>query len=314
MSGVFEKLPLLMSNRSRNIIVTCGTSQIESKYATSTLSISETQIETLKQSAVQLSDHTIAQVADSKFEDRKTQQLFNEIYGKLAVRWGDLDSRVWTNPDQRRRNCFGAELSSLVLMRKQYDYDLGRYSFWEASDRLTILYSDTLLGVFSAALLCKLASEQWKMGTVDWAFRPDGPQPAHPPRVRAIRVPGLFEDVEDPKAMDDELVNRLRDAMHPRSSVCDDAIVFTGGFKFMIPILTAFAMAHGIKLYYRYEKVYDIRSTIIPSDYREAIRKAAEQVRAAQARDNPIQRAMSIQIDPPGQLLEKEAIGPGPPI
>ena len=303
-----------MSNLSRNIIVTCGTSQIESKYATRALPISETQIETLKQSAVRLSDDSIAQVADSKFEDRKTQQLFNEVYGKLSDRWDQLDARVWMNPSQRRTNLFGAELSSLVLMRKQHDYDLGRYGFWEASDRLTVLFSDTLPGVFSAALLCKLASERWNMGAVNWAFRPDGPQPAHPPRLRAIRVPGLFEDVEDPKAMDGELVKRLRDAMLPRSSVCDDAIVFTGGFKFMIPILTAFALAHGIKLYYRYEKVYDIRSTVVPSHYREAIQKAAERAPAAQAPDNPIQWAMSIQIDPPGQALDRQPIGPGPTI
>ena len=65
-----------------------------------------------------------------------------------------------------------------------------------------MLYSDTLTGAFCAALLCRLASEKWEVGPVDWAFKP---KPVRPPAIQrigdpdAIRVEGLSEEVADPQ-------------------------------------------------------------------------------------------------------------------
>ena len=89
---------------------------------------------------------------------------------------------------------------------------------------------------------------------------------------------GLSEEVANPRAVDDVFIDRIQDAMGPRSDVGDDAIVYTGGFKFMIPIVTAFAMAHEVDLYYRYEKVYQIRKTHVPRNFSEGIKAAFQNV------------------------------------
>jgi CRISPR-associated protein (Cas_APE2256) len=286
---------LSMSTFARNIIVTCGTSQLD--LVPKSWKDMADKLQTLDEKT-QIAEDTVKHIAEATFS--VTVELFQKEYGFLSKEWQHLDDRVWKGKkNELKNNPFGAEVSSLVLMLKEPDPDLGRYGFDPQADRLTVLYSDTLTGAFCAALLCRLASEQWLMGPVDWAFRP-GPQPASH-RIRAIRVEGLSEEVADPQRVDNVFTDRIQDAMRPRSDVGADAIVYTGGFKFMIPILTAFAIAHEVDLYYRYEKVYQIRKTHVPPIFSEGIKRAFMNVPEAEKSGNPILRAIGSEIGPPGQ-------------
>ncbi len=290
-----------MPTFARNIIVTCGTSQLDlarkkfEKLADKLQSDEKTPI----------AEETVKQIAEATFND--TKQLFQKEYDFLSETWTQLDKRVWSGSKaERDNNPFGAEVSSLVLMLKEWEPHLSRYGFDPQADRLTVLYSDTLTGAFCAALLCRLASEKWEMGQVDWAFKP---KPVSPPaiqqlgapRIRAIRVEGLSEEVADPQSVDNVFTDRIQDAMRPRSDVGADAIVYTGGFKFMIPIVTAFAIAHDVDLYYRYEKVYQIRKTHVPPIFSEGIKRAFMNVPEAEKSGNPFLRAIGSEIGPPGQ-------------
>ncbi len=299
-----ERLP--MPTFARNIIVTCGTSQLELVDLNS--KSLEDKLQRLDEKT-QIAEDTLKQIAEGTFGG--TVELFQREYGRLSGIWTQLDKRVWSgSKTERDNNPFGAEVSSLVLMRKEWDQDLGRYGFDPQADRLTVLYSDTLTGAFCAALLCRLASEKWEVGPVDWAFNPNLQTASQ--RIRAIRVEGLSEEVANPRAVDDVFIDRIQDAMEPRSDVGDDAIVYTGGFKFMIPIVTAFAMAHGVNLYYRYEKVYQVRKTHVPETIANAIKAAFQNVPASERVDNPILKPMGLDIKPPGQTCHRKPIPIGP--
>ena len=61
----------------------------------------------------------------------------------------------------------------------------------------------------------------------------------------------------------------------------------------MIPIVTAFAIAHDVDLYYRYEKVYQIRKTHVPPIFSERDQeRPSMNVPEAEKSGNPFLRAI----------------------
>lgn len=230
----------------RNLIVTCGTSQLGKEKLLNLIHPEEWD---------RLVDGEIGPMIDRDDDpDDRFQPgniagefaAFERIKDSLLGKWGelgDLESlRELNNP-------FGAELTTMQLMLGDDDGNMGRKAFDPKLDHLTILSSETEAGVFCAVLLAAVVCDPR-----GWGMDPN--------RIHDRRVPGLKEAVDDPRKVDQAIYAQLLEAR--KTDAHTHAIVYTGGFKATIPALTIAGLVLDMKLYSRFERSPKLRVTDVP--------------------------------------------------
>ena len=239
-------------NTSRNIIVTCGTSQIGIDKIVDLPGLSESRDMSERLSDMHLAPGDMEGWTLAEIEHQEPD--FNPLKTALVGIWGTLEEAV---KRVEEANPFGAELSTLELMRNRYEDGLRRNAFDPREDQLSILWSDTKVGAFCAALLRSLVCDPrgWNMDVQ---------------RVHDRRVPGLRERPEKVDEVDANLIDQLRASL--RDDTLSEALVYSGGFKASVPILTIFAIfRRGMTLYARYEESTELRITDFPDDLMDAL-------------------------------------------
>ena len=224
---------------ARNIIVTCGTSQIEgekldiiSKYAERGFCDRAKNIR--KAGKEGITDGCFGDFID---ETTKDGSYCKEMADILAAKWDAIDEYIG-----EEGNPFGAEICTLYKMTQEKPS-----AFEPGMDQIAILYSDTEPGAFCAAILYNLL-------THNNAFR------MSLERIKHKRISKLREVPVDVS----EAEKNVREALfRARNDEVPNAFVMTGGFKSIIPMLTICAIVNDDPIYYLFERSDELRCLIL---------------------------------------------------
>jgi len=277
----------------RNLIVTCGTSQISSERVQalgipnrdafdSRLRRSDERV--VEQSAMYEGLDPLLVKFLSPFNESGSiritplnqffENLKNRLFENTRALLEGVDSQAASRIFERwfegmrpgQTQLLGAELATLGVMRYTKEERLdkeegldGRNSFMPDRDHVTLLWSDTLAGAFCASTVRQfLLEKKWIRDS------------AH---LSAIRIEGLKEQVEFGKAevVDGNIRKALEDAVLHAPPVDKHVIVYSGGFKSLIPMLTLFGQANQINLYCLFENSTILRRTYFPSDSQKLV-------------------------------------------
>lgn len=240
----------------RNLIVTCGTSQIEQRRlqkakdaALINKVIKEKRSEEKTwQSLFEYTENV--QKPAQGIDDQFIQQLISQQTGKqltgegqfcktlsdgLVRRWGKINDDIG-----KLDNPFGAEISTLHKMKTTSP------SFFDpATDSVVLLYSDTGGGAFCAGVLYHLLTHQQVYAM---------PQN----NITCKRIPELREEPRNVVVAEDETRKALLRARKKQEGI-KNIFVMTGGFKSTLPILTVIAVLYGEPIYYLFERSKELR-------------------------------------------------------
>jgi len=235
-------------NTSRNIIVTCGTSQVEAaKVAYVLRKAREVRLPSWTAAREYLRNLQMTKSPaqwDTWWRNDPDACAYSQVFADvLAACWeqiGNLDDLI-----KNERNFFGAEISTLYKMFQE-----SPPVFNPRRDRLVLLYSDTQIGAFCVSIL-------WRLLIHEQAWKMRGEQ------IAIERVPELREEPTDAQAAERELVQAILD--NHQEDGCN-AFVITGGFKSVIPIITVYALVYGDDLYYLFEKSTQLLKLTLPAE------------------------------------------------
>jgi hypothetical protein len=211
----------------RNLIVTCGTSQIQlNKFPESSL---KTKLDRF--TATKLNSPDIVLPDESYLEDGEIVAFVEEVADFISLQWEKRSSLIGA-----RGNIFGAEISTLVAMELQ----AGSYQWDPATDEIILIASQSKSGLFSAGIISKIVEKGWKIS---------------PSRIRIKMVPGLNYDATDPDVAMYQFAVIIGESLresHPKEEI-KNIFVGSGGFKSSLPLLTIYSFLFGIKLVYTFE-------------------------------------------------------------
>lgn len=211
---------------TQNIIITCGTSQLDDEKTGIIGTDLRTDLERWDNRGSQPSDETWT----------AHQGLLNYFLNHLH------EEEQWIHcRENGHNNPYGAEIATLVKLQ-----DRGGGAGWDpAQDRLVILSSQTCKGYISARLLRELLISQFHAENV----------------VGPVIVEGLKELPESERAADNallgfaETVKTYIDPNNPgRPPNSRDLFVATGGFKAVLPCLSLYSLIMGIEMVYLFEQ------------------------------------------------------------
>ena len=154
-----------------------------------------------------------------------------------------------------RTEKLGAELATLGVMIYTEEREItDRFSFMPGQDRITLLWSDTLAGAFCVSIVRQFLLEK------KWV-----PEPTY---LRAIRIEGLTERVDIPmqEIADRRILQAVKEAVSNSPPVDEHVLVYSGGFKSVIPMLTLYARPKKINLYCLFENSTILRRTYFRPD------------------------------------------------
>jgi putative CRISPR-associated protein (TIGR02619 family) len=213
---------------ARNLIITCGTSQIEEERLrfikdSFSLSCPWTDVRT---SVAPRSDPPQQESAFDEFERKPDFQALVDA----------LSAEAWKNRQRyvgQENNPFGAEISTLVLM-EQHD------NWHPTEDHIVLLSSATDECVYCTALVATLLRN--KAGV-------DGQ------KISKKIVPKLNENPENVEETTKHLAKLLAEEIYyAEDEGLQNVLAITGGYKAVIPCLTVFSLVFGIEMYYLFEK------------------------------------------------------------
>jgi len=210
----------------RNLLVTCGTSQISP----------------LKFKSDGMDEELKSYITDLKSSLQGSLPLLNDLDQLPVLEKAEHISRVVLKYWDRRHelkglsSIFGAEISTLASMEAK-----GDDFYWNPeTDHITLIATQSITGLFAALAVQKIISSGWKVPNDQISIR-------------------MVEDLnENPKDLDQAMYNL---AYHIGESLKESSVndkwenrfIASGGFKSIMPCLTLFSFLFGIKLIYTYE-------------------------------------------------------------
>jgi hypothetical protein len=224
-----------------NLIVTCGTSQIELEK------IDLINKKSLLNKRLKYSDfdRSEGKVSKTDFDNyRQNNPAVETICAALKSSWPPLRSPS----DKPKDNPFGAELSTLALMKAA--------NVWSSEeDSISLIASDTRAGVICAAIIARFL-EQAVGVRADQTIPVCGSNTRPPAKSKQTGLicfsiaAGVKETTDSPgdaqRSLAQCAVNALDEHGHNR-------LVITGGFKSMLPAMTVTAFVFGLRLFYLFE-------------------------------------------------------------
>ena len=231
---------------ANNLIVTCGTSQIDAERIAGIGDLRKRQRKPRLEEASydRLRQDSAKLVHDGYFDAAENEPEFKQLQVILEDNWAERHALV-----SRSDNPFGAELSTLIMME-------AKQRWMPQVDQVTILTSETKPGAWCGAMVQQVL--QGQMGVKDAQCR---------------IVPGLRETPADPNGAVGNLARKLLEHLKPRQK---NIIVMTGGFKSVIPCLTIFSLVFGAELIYRFEnsdKLQNLQARFAEPDDEKVWRK-----------------------------------------
>ena len=253
---------------SRNLIVTCGTSQIEKRKLNCIIKQegreAHRKLYPLKDYAKKVLEATSEGISDNYFqqvigksEGNPTEQAKHcqTLVDALVNQWPNIDKVIGT-----RYNPFGAEISTLAKMAKQGPRKRDNPSEFEEpvfnpqQDKIVLLYSDTLPGAFCAGIFYKLLTH-----SDTWSIPPN--------HVDAKRIAELREEPRNVMEAEYNLCKALLGARKEQDEI-QNLFVMTGGFKSIVPTLTVYALIYFDDIYYLFERSKELRRLNLPGEVR----------------------------------------------
>ena len=212
----------------RNLIVTCGISQIfrNKLILLNVISGNEEEIT----SKYQQFNNEIKDI-NPETPGPGSIHWMEEIMTALKVQWGEYLKDP--KPDHIARY-FGSEVSTLIAMLNSPG------SEWDpACDRFVLLASDSTTGLFSAMTLKKILID---------LFQVQG-------EVQVKVVNGLNERPSNPKTALNCLAENVNFHLldSDKSIRWYNVLVATGGFRSVMPCMTIFSLLYGLRLVYLFE-------------------------------------------------------------
>jgi hypothetical protein len=285
--------------RRQNIVVTCGTSQIEDKRRSALEVVPRSQkVETCNnllnqdkygffgvdspqafvEAVLRQNTHvpqlagTIALIQDLETKlGEKLKRVIQPGASAQGALPGPFNAQALEKMLTTAKNPFGAELSTLFLMES-------RKRFIPKADRVTVVSSDTPGGLFSACLLCRILQVYRGLGAIEPFLGDDRRVKllGSNSRLRVMYVRGLQGEAGNLGDVDTDVELRqcLEDAMEPNRSEYDQSLVYTGGYKGTIPTLVEFALEHACATYYKHERSRRVKEKSYPQALAEAFRSA----------------------------------------
>ncbi|QQS46600.1 MAG: hypothetical protein IPM66_22320 [Acidobacteriota bacterium] len=218
----------------RHLIVSCGTSQIDKNKLGS---------KGFKLPASLIRDCSKLEFNKDLIDDNSIKSFASvseviQVRDSLIKCWGEMSDMAG-----KPNNPFGAELSTLEQMKKKGWFD-------PDNDSITVLYSDTKIGAYCAAILDAVLKQGWQM---------DG-------RVYLKRILDWKEDPKDAGESEKNLCQSVLASIKQHNNANSDLyLVVTGGFKSMIPFFTLIALKKDLEMYYLFEDTANLRCIKIPA-------------------------------------------------
>lgn len=219
--------------RPRQLVVTCGTSQLEALLKIGDLAMSYNDYRNWlkEEEPVTGAEASLQEV----LEDGKFGYAAAALVRQLKKKCGSPSDCRTSTLDflKSSSNPFGAEISTLLRMAQE--------NMWTAeNDHVRLLYSPTKAGLWSAGLASWALSQFWEL-----------PEE----RLDAQVVYKLYGITTDP----DGALGALADRLVETKAKADEGgrrlvLVMTGGFKSVVPCLTIFSLVWGVPLVYLFEK------------------------------------------------------------
>lgn len=220
---------------ARNIIVTCGTSQIEGEKLDiiSRYVISRYAKRGFCDRAENIRKASKEGIKDACFRDFIDETTKDGAYCKemadiLAAQWHAIDECIG-----KKGNPFGAEIYTLCLLGKQFDAQ--GYPLDAREDRVVLLYSQTEPGAFCAAIFHHLICQ--KMEFAPFAITPK-------------LLKGVTEDPAEPEVALQYIVHHAADSYE---SGFENLFIVTGGYKYMTDTVGLVAQLANLPHYYMFE-------------------------------------------------------------
>lgn len=212
---------------NRNLIITCGTSQIKpAKFKDTPVRIKLDHF-----IAHELNDKDKPLVDEEFLDEKEIAGFAEEISDLILLQWNDRCNLLG-----EKNNMFGAEISTLVAMEKEG----GSYAWDPQTDDFVFIASQSRAGLFTAELNARILEKGW---AVDLS------------RVSTRMVPQLTSDASDPDTAMYNLATIIGGSLKESTPTKEIKNIFvaSGGFKSSIPLLTIYSFLFGIKLVYTYE-------------------------------------------------------------
>lgn len=216
---------------ARNIIVTCGTSQIElgkfniiREHVNSGDRLNELNDISKYTCGLEGTDHPVA-LFDNAIGEKETHGTHcKNLVDILCDLTKYLSTKIGTD-----YNPFGAEISTLHTMCKEVVFD-------PAQDSIKLLYSGTNKGAFAAAVLHNLLAKIYNLTSE---------------KIEACCIKELREEPMSAEEAESQTQAHLLAA---RDDNLKNIFVMSGGFKSIIPTLTLCAITRNDPVYYLFEK------------------------------------------------------------
>ncbi len=222
-----------------NLIVTCGTSQVEEER----LKLIETKFNVgrlAKEVGNSIKPVQSPLEDQHAFKNCENLPSFKELTKRLCdnTLWQHKDnpSKMWENMAGyvgKEDNLFGAEISTLIMMADQ--------KLWEpAIDEIMLLSSETQECVYSTAVIA-------------WVL-------INGAGVKGLQiskkiVPGLNDNPAEAYEVTWGLADQISEEIEiAEKAKLKNLFVITGGYKAVIPCLTIFSLVFGIEMCYLFEK------------------------------------------------------------
>jgi len=263
---------------SRNLIVTCGTSQIEERKLNCIINVAlremsslqerreaRRKLDPLKDYAKEVLEATSEGISDNYFQQvigkssqaggnpTEQEEHCQTLINALVNQWPNIDNVIGA-----KYNPFGAEISTLAKMEKQGPRRRENPDEFEPpvfnpqQDEIVLLYSGTRPGGFCAGVLYKLLTHS------DTLAMP-------PNRVETQRLAELREEPRNVTRAEKEVEEALLGNRKEQGEI-QNLFVMTGGFKSIIPALTVYALIYGDDIYYLFERSKELRRLSLPGE------------------------------------------------
>lgn len=219
-----------MRVKKKNLIVTCGTSQIQkNKYASSAAADKGALLEYIDRFVPEKWDET---TCDLDFLDTKEVGEWAEKFAAVCLR-GWENRAEWVGV---RNNILGAELNTLVAMEKEG----GVYAWDPAQTVFHLIASQSKSGLFAARMVKEVLARGWQID---------------PARISIEMVPGFNQNSSQPDQALYHLANVVARVLKQdrKDDPWENVFVSSGGFKTSLPLLTVYSFLFGITMVNTYE-------------------------------------------------------------
>lgn len=214
----------------KNLIITCGTSQIQKyKFSNAVVDDKPALMAYLESITSQKWDETVCD--ESFLQTDEVITWVEKITQPCLRNWEQRADWVGV-----KTNILGAEISTLVAMEKEG----GDYAWDPETDYFHLIASQSKSGLFAARVAAGIIEKGWKID---------------PGRIGIRIVEGFNQNSTDPDQAMYNLAAVIKGVLkeNEKDDQWQNIFVGSGGFKTSLPLLTVYSFLFGITLVNTYE-------------------------------------------------------------